>query len=97
MAVGDSTSLDPACLLPLAIGVDDTDTPGDMLDGAVSMGFWHRCPRRGPHRAARRISAAPWADIRANYASAAAAALDKLMAVTPDTVHGHLVLLHGTS
>jgi ABC-type phosphate/phosphonate transport system ATPase subunit len=41
------------------------------------------------------MSAAPWPGIRANYPSAAAAALDTLMAVTPDTVHGHLVLLHG--
>src|SRR5579859_6424792 len=187
VAVGDSTSRDPARLLPVAIGVDDTDTPGDMLDalalapfvagiqpyantarlgevrpgasllppgatvlrraaepdresclaagdgwmirvvrwhaggaevsvtavaeevartvlalatrdaaverrtddGAVSMGFWHRSPRRGPHRAARRMSAAPWAAIRANYAPATAAVLDELMAVTPETVHGH--------
>lgn len=65
-------------------------------DGTVvSMGFWHRNPRRGPHRAARRMSAARWAAIRANYAPATAAALDGLMAVTPETVHGHLVLLHG--
>ena len=41
------------------------------------------------------MSAAPWPGIRANCPSAAAAALDTLMAVTPDTVHGHLVLLHG--
>jgi hypothetical protein len=193
VAVGDSTSLDPACLLPLAVGVDDTDTPGDMLDAlalapfvtgqqpfartarlgevrpgssllppgatvlrqavepdresclaagdgwmirvvrwhgggaevsvtavaedvartvlalatrdaaverraddtAVSVGFWYRSPRRGPYRAGRRMSAAPWAAIRANYAPAAAAALDELMDVTPETVHGHLVLMHG--
>jgi hypothetical protein len=194
-AVTDAASLDPACLLPLAIGIDDADTAADMVDvlalapfatgtqpyastarlgevrpdasllpagatvlrraaepdrdaclaagdgwmirvirwhgggaevsvtavtqdlarsvlaqatkdaaveqrasdEAVSMGFWHRSPRRGPHRASRRLSAAPWADIRANYPSAAAAALHKLMAVTPDTVHGHLVLLHGAA
>jgi hypothetical protein len=193
VAVGDAVDRDPACLLPLAIGVDDTDTPGDMLDalalapfaagtqpyastarlgevrpgasllppgatvlrraaepdreswlaagdgwtirvvrwhgggaevsvtavaddvartvlalatkdaateqraddGLVSMGFWRRSPRHGAYRAGRRMSAAPWPDIRANYPSAAAAALDTLMAVTPDTVHGHLVLLHG--
>ena len=193
VAVGDSTSLDPACLLPLAVGVDDTDAPGDMLDAlalapfvtgqqpfartarldevrpgssllppgatvlrqavepdresclaagdgwmirvvrwhgggaevsvtavaedvartvlalatrdaaverraddtAVSVGFWHRSPRRGPHRAGRRMSAAPWAAIRPNYAPATAAALDELMAVTPETIHGHLVLMHG--
>jgi hypothetical protein len=41
------------------------------------------------------MSAASWAAIRANYPAAAAAGLDELMAVTPDTVHGHLVLLHG--
>ena len=193
MAVGDSAGLDPACLLPVVVGIDDTDTPGDMLDAlalapfvagkqpyastarlgevrpgssllppgatmlrhavepdresclaagdgwtirvvrwhgggaevsvtavaedvartvlslatrdavverrtddtAVSMGFWHRSPRRGPHRAGRRMSAASWAAIRANYAPPAAAALDDLMAVTPETIHGHLVLLHG--
>jgi Domain of unknown function (DUF5925) len=193
VAVGDSTSLDPACLLPLAIGVDDLDSPGDMVDvlalapfaagtqpyarsarlsevrpgstllppdatvlrgavapdreaclaagdgwmirvvrwrsggaevavtavaedlartvlaqatrdaavqrrpddGAVRMGFWHRSPSRGPRRVGRRLAAAAWTDIRANYAPAAAAALDQLMAVTPETVHGHLVLLHG--
>jgi hypothetical protein len=193
VAVDDSASRDPACLLPFAIGIDDSDTPGDMLDalalapfvagvqpyastarlgevrpgasllppgaavlrrvvepgresclaagdgwmirvvcwhgggaevcvtavtdevaravlalatgdaaveqrtddGVVSMGFWHRSPRRGPHRACRQMSAASWVAIRANYPSAAASALDTLMAVTADTVHGHLVLLHG--
>lgn len=192
VAVGDSTGRDPTCLLPVAIGVDDSDTPGDMLDalaltpfvagiqpyastarlgevrpgtsllppgatvlrravepdrdsclaagdgwtvrvvrwhgggaevsvtavaedvactvlalatrgatverpaddGAVSMGFWYRGPR-GPHRACRQMAAMPWASIRASYHPAAAAALDELMTVTPDTVHGRLVLLHG--
>ncbi|HTQ92004.1 MAG TPA: DUF5925 domain-containing protein [Streptosporangiaceae bacterium] len=28
-------------------------------DQAVSMGFWHRSPRRGPHRASRRLATAP--------------------------------------
>jgi Domain of unknown function (DUF5925)/ATPase family associated with various cellular activities (AAA) len=64
-------------------------------DEAVSMGFWHRSPRRGPSRVSRRLSAAPWAEIQGNYSSAASAALGGLMAVTPDTVYGHLVLLHG--
>src|SRR5215472_7789996 len=193
VAVSDATGPDPACLLPLAIGVDDCDTPGDLVDAlalapfaagtqpyastvrlgeiqpgtsllppgatvlrrvvepdresclaagdgwmirvvrwhgggaevsvtaveqdvartvlalatrdapaerhtddeAVSMGFWHRSPRRGPYRASRRMAAAPWADIRANYTAAAAASLDQLMAVTPDTARGHLVLLNG--
>ena len=65
-------------------------------DETVSMGFWHRSPRRGPHRAPAAVGRA-WADIRANYPAAAAAALGRLMAVTPDTVHGHLMLLHGAA
>jgi hypothetical protein len=81
----------------LAQATKDAAVEQDAGDEAVSMGFWHRSPRRGPHRAARRLSAAPWADIRANYPAAAGAALDRLMAVTPDTVHGHLVLLHGAA
>jgi hypothetical protein len=69
------------------------EQPAD--DGAVSMGFWRRSPQRGAYRAGRRMQAAPWAGVRANYPLAAAAWLDELMAVTPDTVHGHLVLLYG--
>jgi Cdc6-like AAA superfamily ATPase len=79
----------------LALATKDAATEQQADDGLVSMGFWRRSPRQGAYRAGRRMSAAPWPDIRANYPSAAAAALDTLMAVTPDTVHGHLVLLHG--
>ncbi len=79
----------------LALATRDAAVERRTDDGAVSMGFWHRTPRRGPHRAGRRMSAPAWADIRANYAPAAAAALDTLMAVTPENVHGHLILLHG--
>lgn len=81
----------------LAQATKDAAAEPRTADEAVSMGFWHRSPRRGPHRASRRLSAAPWADIRANYQAAAGSALDRLMAVTPDTVHGHLVLLHGVA
>jgi uncharacterized protein DUF5925/ATPase family protein associated with various cellular activities (AAA) len=81
----------------LAQATKDAAVEPSPVDEAVSMGFWHRSPRRGPHRAGRRLSAASWADIRANYPGTAGAALDKLMAVTPDTVHGHLVLLHGAA
>jgi Domain of unknown function (DUF5925)/ATPase family associated with various cellular activities (AAA) len=81
----------------LAQATKDAAVEQSADDDAVSMGFWHRSPRRGPHRAARRLSASPWADIRANYPAAAAAALSELMAVTPDTVYGHLVLLHGAA
>jgi Domain of unknown function (DUF5925)/ATPase family associated with various cellular activities (AAA) len=79
----------------LALATKDAAVEQSADDESVSMGFWHRSPRRGAHRVSRRMAAASWADIRANYTSAAAAGLGKLMAVTPDTVHGHLVLLHG--
>ena len=39
VAVGDAASPDPACLLPLTVGVDDTDTPGDMLDALALAPF----------------------------------------------------------
>ena len=39
-AVGeDSASQDPACLLPAAIGVDDADTPADVLDALALAPF----------------------------------------------------------
>ena len=81
----------------LAQATKDAAAESRVDDQAVNMGFWHRSPRRGPHRASRRLATALWTDIRANYPSAAVAALDRLMAVTPDTVHGHLILLHGVA
>ena len=39
VAVGEAADRDPACLLPLAIGIDDTDTPGDMLDALALAPF----------------------------------------------------------
>jgi hypothetical protein len=39
VSVGDATSRDPARLLPGMINVDDTDTPGDMLDALALAAF----------------------------------------------------------
>ncbi|MGH3395042.1 MAG: DUF5925 domain-containing protein [Streptosporangiaceae bacterium] len=64
-------------------------------EGEVTIGFWHRHERRGPVRSARPVSAEPWAGLRVNYASATAGAIDQLMAVTPDTLSGRLILLYG--
>ena len=61
----------------------------------VAMGFWYRTERRGPVRSARPVSADPWSGIRGNYAVATAGALDRLMAVTPETLSGRLILLYG--
>ena len=64
-------------------------------DGRVTIGFWSHSPRRGPCRSARMVGADSWADIRGNYASDTAAAMDRLMAVTPATLAGRLILLYG--
>ncbi len=64
-------------------------------DGRVKIGFWHRSERRGPCRSARRVSAEPWSAIRDNYSGATATALDRLMAVTPASLSGQLILLYG--
>ncbi len=61
----------------------------------VTIGFWHRSERRGAYRSARRVSAQSWDQIRGNYASAAAGAIDRLMAVTPEALAGQLILLYG--
>jgi hypothetical protein len=64
-------------------------------DGRVTIGFWHRSERRGPCRSARRVSAESWSMIRGNYAGLTAGAMDKLMAVTPESLSGQLILLYG--
>ncbi|MFC8495251.1 MULTISPECIES: DUF5925 domain-containing protein [unclassified Streptomyces] len=78
---------------------------GEATDGAkdepepqpenVTMGFWYVSPRRGPHRTTRQISAGTWEEVRPNYAAPVAESMDRLMKVTPDSVAGRLLLLHG--
>jgi hypothetical protein len=67
----------------------------EVRDGRVPIGFWHRNGRRGPCRSTRNVSAESWPDIKRNYASVAAAALGKLMAITPADLSGQLLLLYG--
>jgi hypothetical protein len=74
---------------------DDAEIQPSADDGLVTIGFWHRLERRGACRSARTVSAQSWADIRANYASATATALDRLMAVTATELRGQLLLLYG--
>jgi hypothetical protein len=62
-------------------------------DGAVRMGFWHL--NNTAQRQVRAIEAPKWADVRRNYAGSVAAQLERVMAVTPETVNGRLILLHG--
>jgi len=75
--------------------VSDAEVTRPADDRAVTIGFWHRTERRGALRAARAVRAEPWANIRANYATATAVALDRLMAVTPAQLCGRLLLLYG--
>lgn len=79
----------------LATATKDAAPERQRDDDKVSMGFWHNTTHRGPHRSARRVNAAAWTGIRANYSAAAASALEKLMSVDADAVTGRLILLHG--
>jgi len=76
-------------------GAKDKDKPVDSVD----MGFWHLTQKRGACRDNRRIATPAWADIRRNYASEVASAIDRLVEVEPDSVsgavNGRLLLLHG--
>lgn len=78
----------------LAEAIEDAAAP-EPEDDSVAMGFWYNSPRRGPLRLIRSISTGDWADIRGNYASAVAGALDELMDLSVDTITGRLLLLHG--
>ena len=59
----------------------------------VRMGFWHLA--NNAQRQVRAIEAPSWKAVRRNYADAVATQLERVMAVTPDTVNGRLILLHG--
>ncbi|MBB5873781.1 hypothetical protein F4553_007215 [Allocatelliglobosispora scoriae] len=61
---------------------------------AIEIGFWHRS-RHGAQRTRRSITAPVWAEIRHNYSRAVMDAMDQLMAVTPETATGRLLLMHG--
>jgi hypothetical protein len=72
-------------------GAKDKEKPVDSVD----MGFWHLTQKRGACRDNRRITTPAWADIRRNYSSEVASTFDRLVEVTPATVSGRLLLLHG--
>jgi hypothetical protein len=60
----------------------------------VQMGFWHASSGNA-QRQVRAIEAPAWKDVKRNYAANVAAQLERIMAVTPATVNGRLLLLHG--
>ncbi len=81
------TVLDQACA--------DAVEPEPPEDDALVLGFWHLALRGGAQRTDRSIAIEPWPSIRANYSSAVASALDRLMRTEPATLSGRLLLLHG--
>jgi len=62
-------------------------------DGAVRMGFWHLA--NTAQRQVRAIEAPTWEQVRRNYAGSVAGQLERVMAFTPETINGRLILLHG--
>ncbi len=74
--------------------VRDSTEPAPEDESRVEMGFWH-AGTNSPIRRERSISAPSWADIRGNYPSVAAPALDRLMRLTSEGLTGRLLLLHG--
>jgi hypothetical protein len=78
----------------LAAAVENAVEEPEPTADTVPIGFWHYGPH-GPRRVAREIDAAPWAEIRRNYAEPVAQTLERLMAIDGTAVHGRLLLLHG--
>ncbi|HST86188.1 MAG TPA: DUF5925 domain-containing protein [Kineosporiaceae bacterium] len=78
----------------LALATADAVEPVDTTNERVPIGFWH-LTSRGPRRIPRDIEASAWPQIRGNYSGRVATALEPLMALTPATVNGRLLLLHG--
>ncbi|MCL2586528.1 MAG: DUF5925 domain-containing protein [Streptosporangiales bacterium] len=79
----------------LAASTKDAAVEHRPADDVVRMGFWHQSGRRGPVRTVRRVQAQPWESLSANYPARSREGMAELMAVTPDTVSGRLLLLHG--
>jgi hypothetical protein len=84
---------DELCASVLDEATRDAEEPPPEED-RVDMGFWH-LGSHGASRSQRSITAATWPEIRDNYTAAAATAIDRLAAVTPEEINGRLVLLHG--
>ncbi|MCP2324961.1 hypothetical protein HDA40_003468 [Hamadaea flava] len=74
--------------------VKDVQEPETADVETVEVGFAH-FTGHGPRRAVRKIATTPWTELRSNYATAVAAQFDRLMTLTPDTIDGRLLLLHG--
>jgi len=72
----------------------DVRVPPTVDPAKVDVGFWYLAGH-GPQRSERSLAITSWSNIRRNYASGAAAALDSLMAMQRDSLPGKLLLLYG--
>ncbi|MFH8368145.1 DUF5925 domain-containing protein [Streptomyces sp. NPDC018031] len=75
--------------------VDGAEDEPEPEPESVTMGFWYLSPRRGPYRTTRQVSAGTWEEIRGNYSAPVADAVDGLVKLTPESIAGRLLLLHG--
>jgi hypothetical protein len=78
--------LDQACA-----GAEEPDPEPDNFVRAT---FTHLGPR-GATRQVRNLKIEPWTAIRRNYNYAVKSSLDMLMSVTPESLAGRLMLMHG--
>ncbi|WP_412736410.1 DUF5925 domain-containing protein [Krasilnikovia sp. MM14-A1259] len=78
----------------LTTATDGAVEPPAPTADTVPIGFWH-LGQHGPRRVQRDIEATGWPQIRRNYASPVANALEQLMALDGTSVNGRLLLLHG--
>src|SRR5579859_3040334 len=82
----------------LSRGVLDAATKGAVIQRGeadkVDISFWHY-DRTCARHYGRSVHAASWEQIRPNYAGTAAAAIGDMMAATPESLAGRIVLLHG--
>ena len=76
-----------------AATTDGAAAPPHADDTSVELGFWYF--DGGANRHASPVATPRWSDIRENYGTDVRGGLDRLMAVTPDSLNGRLVLLHG--
>jgi hypothetical protein len=63
--------------------------------GEVEIGFWHQS-QMGPTRTARHVACDEWTSIRDNYEKGAGEAIDQIAGLTPETVNGRLLIMHGS-
>lgn len=78
----------------LELATNDAAAPPEAEDERVEIGFWH-LTLHGPRRRARPIAASRWPEIKPNYSSTAAEAIDRLVGLGPDNLAGRVLLLHG--